>query len=81
MRVKVRLFARLRDAAGAGELEREVPEGATAADVWRTLADEFPAIDAYRSSISVAVNEKYSRMTTTVGEGDEIAFLPPVSGG
>jgi molybdopterin converting factor subunit 1 len=79
--VTVRLFARLRELVGAGELGREAPNGATVADVWDTLAREYPAIAPYAASISCAVNAEYARMTTPLGDGDDVAFLPPVSGG
>jgi molybdopterin converting factor subunit 1 len=81
MRVTVRLFARLRDLAGAGELTRVVPAGATVATVWRALASEFPAMAQYETAISSAVNSDYARMDARVADGDEVAFLPPVSGG
>ena len=81
MRVTVRLFARLRDVAGASELARDLPPGATIGDVWRELAREFPEFAGYERSISSAINADYARMDHVVGEGDEIAFLPPVSGG
>jgi molybdopterin converting factor subunit 1 len=81
MRVTVRLFARLHDVTGAGELIREVPEPATAHAVWNALVAEWPALGEYEKTISVAVNAEYSRMTASIGDGDEIAFLPPVSGG
>jgi molybdopterin converting factor subunit 1 len=81
MRVRIRLFARLRELAGAGELVREVAPGATVASVWAALAEEFPALGAYSSSISGAVNAEYAPMTHPVHDGDEVAFLPPVSGG
>jgi molybdopterin converting factor subunit 1 len=81
MRVTVRLFARLRDIAGAAELIRDVPAGATIASVWRDLAREFPDFASYERTISTAVNADYARMDCAVGDGDEIAFLPPVSGG
>jgi molybdopterin converting factor subunit 1 len=81
VRVTVKLFARLRDIAGAEELTREIPAGATIGSVWRELAAEFPALGEYERSISTAVNLDYARMNTHVHEGDEIAFLPPVSGG
>ena len=81
MRVTVRLFARLRDIAGSGELAREVAPGATIGTVWRQLAEEYPALAAYERSISSAVNADYARMDTPIGDGDEVAFLPPVSGG
>jgi molybdopterin converting factor subunit 1 len=81
MRVTIRLFARLRDLAGSGELVRDVPPPATVQTVWRTLVTEMPALGEYERSMSVAVNADYSRMTASVNEGDEVAFLPPVSGG
>lgn len=81
MRVRVRLFARLREIAGAAEIERTVQAGATLGDVWESLAGEFPAMAPYRSSVSGAVNADYARMDAPVAEGDEVAFLPPVSGG
>ena len=81
MRVTVRLFARLRDVAGASELARDLPSGATIGDVWRQLAREFPELAAYERSISSAINADYARMDQPVVEGDEVAFLPPVSGG
>ena len=81
MRVTVRLFARLRDIAGAAELARDLPPGATIRDAWRQLAAEFPELAGYERSISSAINADYARMDQVVGEGDEIAFLPPVSGG
>jgi len=81
VRVNVRLFARLREIAGNAEVARDVPPGSTVAVVWRTLVDEYPALSPYERSISSAVNAEYARMTDTLGEGDEVAFLPPVSGG
>ena len=81
MHVTVRLFARLRDLVGAGELQREVPEDATVAGVWAVLVRDYPAAAPYAESMSCAVNAEYARMTTTIHDGDEVAFLPPVSGG
>jgi molybdopterin converting factor subunit 1 len=79
--VTIRLFARLREVAGGSELSRQVPGGSSAGDVWQTLVAEFPALGDYTTSISVAVNEDYARPATPLHEGDEVAFLPPVSGG
>jgi molybdopterin converting factor subunit 1 len=81
MRVTVRLFARLRDLAGSGELLREIPAPATVRSVWTDLVAEIPALGVYERTMSVAVNADYARMSAPVGEGDEVAFLPPVSGG
>ena len=81
MRVVIRLFARLRDIAGSADLVRDAPAGATVADVWRSLVAEYPEMARYDSSISSAVNADYAKMTAALSEGDEVAFLPPVSGG
>ena len=81
MRVTVRLFARLRDIAGTSELLRDVATGATIATVWQELATEYPDLKQYERSISSALNADYARMDQKVAEGDEVAFLPPVSGG
>ena len=81
MHVTIRLFARLRELAGGPELTRELPDGATASDAWQALAVEFPALADYTRIVSCAVNEEYARLTATLKDGDEVAFLPPVSGG
>jgi molybdopterin converting factor subunit 1 len=79
--VTVRLFARLREIAGAPDLKVELPETAHVRDAWAVLAARHPALNAYERSISCAVNEDYARMTAELRDGDEVAFLPPVSGG
>ncbi len=79
MKVKVRYFAVLRDAAG---LPGEDVDGAfaTAADLWDELARRhvFPL---GRASLRVSVNAAYAPWTTALADGDEVAFIPPVSGG
>jgi molybdopterin converting factor subunit 1 len=79
--VTVRLFARLRDIAGAAELSREAAAGDTIGSVWRQLVREYPELAGYERSISSAVNADYARMDHQLRDGDEVAFLPPVSGG
>lgn len=81
MRVSVQLFARLRELAGQADVDCEVPEGATIADVWRAVARRHPALAPYGTSVSCARNEDFARMSAAVNDGDAIAFLPPVSGG
>jgi molybdopterin converting factor subunit 1 len=81
VRVTVRLFARLRDVAGTSELSRNVTDGATIGSVWRQLVGEFPDLAGYERSISTALNADYARMDQPICDGDEVAFLPPVSGG
>lgn len=81
MRVTVQLFARLRELAGRSEATLELPPGASVADVWRALEVDHPAMAPLGSSVSAAVNAEFAPMTTEVHEGDDVAFLPPVSGG
>lgn len=81
MRVTVKLFARLRDIIGQAELVREVADGSTVRAVWSSLATEWPELASYERSISTAVNADYARMNQPLADGDEVAFLPPVSGG
>ena len=81
MRVTIRLFARLREIAGEAELRRELPDAATAETAWNLVAQEFPGFAAYQRTVSCAVNEDYAKLTTALRDGDEVAFLPPVSGG
>ena len=76
MVVRVRLFAILRERAGTGELELELPEGACVADALESvgaLADGLPLV--------MAVNREYARADATLHAGDELALIPPVSGG
>ena len=84
--VHVKLFAQLRDTAGAGELTVDLTvdptsHEATVADVWRALVAAHAALAPFESSVSSAVNATYARKHTRVHAGDEVAFLPPVSGG
>ena len=81
MRVTVKLFARLRDLAGTAELVRDVQAPATVQTVWTSLTAEMPSLVQYERTMSVAVNAEYSKMAAPVRDGDEVAFLPPVSGG
>ena len=81
MFVSIKLFARLREIVGQGELREELPAGATVRTAWRALASKYPAVAAYETIASCAVNEEYARVDTRLNDGDEVAFLPPVSGG
>ncbi|MGE5689155.1 MAG: molybdenum cofactor biosynthesis protein [Pseudomonadota bacterium] len=76
MRVTVRLFAGLRERAGTSTRDVELADGATAADVWGSLGlgDEPPGL-------LVAVNREYADAGRALAEGDEVALIPPVSGG
>jgi molybdopterin synthase catalytic subunit/molybdopterin converting factor small subunit len=74
--VRVRLFAALRERAGSGSVDVDVPEGATVGDVWQALGlGEEPA------GILYALNKAYVERTQALAAGDEVAVIPPVSGG
>ena len=76
MRVVVKLFAALRELAGTGERQLELSEGARAADVWPELGlGEEPA------GLLYAVNREYAPVDQPLEDGDEVALIPPVSGG
>src|SRR5262245_45199388 len=76
MRVTVRLFAGLRERAATGARELDLPAGATVADVWSRLdLDEEPA------GLLYAVNQRYAEPGMELADGDEVALIPPVSGG
>ncbi|MFZ0658304.1 MAG: molybdenum cofactor biosynthesis protein MoaE [Candidatus Binataceae bacterium] len=80
-RITLKLFATLRERAGLSELSREFPDGATVAEIWRAMVREFPALGGHRDSVGFAVNQEYVEGDFRPHAGDEIAFIPPVSGG
>lgn len=81
MKINVRLFAAMADAAGARELELEMPDGATGQDLLDVLSERFPKVAALAPSLKLAVNQEYVPWEYTLTPDDEIALIPPVSGG
>jgi molybdopterin synthase sulfur carrier subunit len=81
VRLRVRLFASLREAAGVAEVLLDLPAGSTAEQAWGRLVADFPALAPRRASLAVSVNRRYARFDTVLQEGDELVFIPPVSGG
>lgn len=79
--ITVLLFAAAREAAGRGRLEIAPTPGLTAEAVWERLVAEHPALAPFSASISIAVNHRFRPKDTPLEPGDELAFLPPVSGG
>lgn len=79
MEVTVRLFATYREAVGSAELHWEIDEGASVGDLWRELREAYPNMPQIRPA--AAINAEYARLDETLQAGDEVAFLPPVSGG
>jgi molybdopterin converting factor subunit 1 len=78
--VRARFFARLRELAGAENEALQVPPGSTLADVYEALRAKHPALPV-RASVRGALNQEFAGWDDRVSEGDEVAFIPPVSGG
>lgn len=80
--IKIRLmtFGITRDMLGSSALELELPQGAKVSDLQRLLHDRFPALNRL-ASLLIAVNETYAAPELILHENDEIALIPPVSGG
>ncbi len=81
MRVTVRLFAQLRELAGTREVLLELPEGATVAYGLAALGELYPRLPLDGGRVAVAVNQNYVPSDHVLADGDEIALIPPVSGG
>lgn len=81
MRIKVKLFASFRDIVGAKEEELEMPEGTTVQALLEDYIRRFPKMDRFREHIILSVNREYGASARVLRDGDEVSFLPPVSGG
>jgi molybdopterin converting factor subunit 1 len=81
MRVRVLFFGQLKDIVGAGEDTAELSEGARLEDLFERYGRRFPRFAEFRPSIAASVNQEYADSRAALSNGDEIAFLPPVSGG
>ena len=81
MFVTVRLFARLREIARSGELQMELADDATVSDAGARSRSVTKALRPTPRASTCAVNADYSKMSAPLADGDEVAFLPPVSGG
>ena len=81
VRVKVLFFGMLRDIVGRAEEHIDLEEGARLESVFERYAHQFPKLSQLASSIVLACNHQFSDKSEIVRDGDEIAFLPPVSGG
>ncbi|MBI3745312.1 MAG: molybdenum cofactor biosynthesis protein MoaE [Chloroflexi bacterium] len=81
MRVRVRLFALQRELAGTRELTLELPAPATIADAWAALVAAHPVLAPGGTSVRFARNGAYAPATDALLDGDEVAMIPPVSGG
>ena len=81
MHVRVRLFAIQRELAGTRELRIDLRPGASVEDAWRAVIDQHPVLAPGRPSVRFARNGEYVDATAVLEDGDDVAFIPPVSGG
>lgn len=81
MQVRLRYFASAREAMGHAEERREVPAGTTVGTLVERLRAEHPRFAALPRDMMVSVNFEYRAADYPLDEGDEVAFIPPVSGG
>ena len=78
--VRVRFFARLRELAGVENEALQVPPSSSLADVYDALRAKHPALPT-RDSVRAALNQEFAGWDDHASDGDEVAFIPPVSGG
>jgi molybdopterin converting factor subunit 1 len=81
IRVKVLFFGRLRELLSKAEDHAEIADGATLASLFECYAKKYPQLANFRTSLVASRNQEFAAWDTRLGAGDEIAFLPPVSGG
>jgi molybdopterin converting factor subunit 1 len=81
IRVRVRLFAVQRELAGTREVALDLADGSDVEAVWAALAATYPVLAPGRPSMRFARNGEYADPSTLVADGDEVAMIPPVSGG
>jgi molybdopterin synthase catalytic subunit len=81
MKIRVLFFGFAHDVTGFAQEEAEVPEGVRLDDLWKEYQNRFPRLAEMADSLLIAVNEVIAKPSRTLQEGDEVAFLPPVSGG
>ena len=81
MRVRVKLFAMLRERAGTADAAHELPEGSTVRDLWDQVRREHAGLSGVDLKLLFAVNSEYVALEHRLADGDEVALIPPVSGG
>jgi molybdopterin converting factor subunit 1 len=81
MTVRLRFFASVRERLRRAESELALADRATVEDLWQALCEEHPELRALGASMSFAVNREYVERDHRLSDGDEVALIPPVSGG
>jgi molybdopterin converting factor subunit 1 len=81
MNIKVKFFAILRERAGIAEITKDLAAGSTVSDLWQALRQDYPKLDVPGIRLLYAVNQSYVTPEHKLSDGDEVVFIPPVSGG
>lgn len=81
MRVRVLFFGQLKDIVGVAQEDAELSDGARVEDLFERYGRRFPKLVEFRASVAASVNQEYATWRAPLASGDEVAFLPPVSGG
>jgi molybdopterin converting factor subunit 1 len=81
MEITVKLFALLRETAGTDTLPLQVPQGAKVSQALEILQGQYPAFAPYIPRVRLALRQNFVDAATTLQAGDELALIPPVSGG
>jgi molybdopterin converting factor subunit 1 len=81
VRVKVLFFGRLKETAGRSEESAEIADGASIEQLFARFTDQHPGLAPFRASLVASRNQEFAAWSTPLHSGDEVAFLPPVSGG
>ena len=79
--MRVLFFAQLKDVTGCAEISLEPAAPLSSDALWGALLERFPSLKAHRSSVRLACNWEYAGPETMFTRGDEVALIPPVSGG
>ncbi len=81
MRIQVKLFAMAREEVGSSELSLELPPGSTAQAMLEILCASYPRLKPLHKHLRIAVNREFVKPDWQLSEQDEVAVIPPVSGG
>jgi MoaE-MoaD fusion protein len=81
MRVRVLFFGQLKEIVGLSQEDAELSEGARVEDLFERYGRRFPKLAEFRPSVAASLNQEYAEWRAPLAAGDEVAFLPPVSGG
>jgi molybdopterin converting factor subunit 1 len=81
MKIRLLLFALVRDSVGQSEVELDLPEGSTVGNLRHRFVELYPQTEVLLAGCAISVNQKYATDSTSLEEAHEVAIIPPVSGG